>query len=81
MHTIETTITVDQDGIGHLDRPLAIAPGRHRAVVVIDEAMEAVGREPWPEFIDRTYRSLADSDLARHPQGVYEQREEMTSPW
>ena len=79
MRAIETTIMVDERGVGRLDRPLSVAPGGHRAVVVIDEAADAdVGaRESWPEFIDRTYGSLADSDLMRYPQGDYEQREEM----
>lgn len=57
---------------------LLIADGHDIVVATtIDEAIDAVGRESWPEFIDRTYGSLADSDLTRHPQGAYEQREEM----
>ncbi len=77
MRTIETTITVDDNGVGHLDRPLTVTPGRHQAVLVIDEAMETAAQESWPEFIDRTYGSLADSDLVRYPQGDYEEREKL----
>lgn len=77
MRAIETMVTVGSDGVAHLDQPLSVAPGRHRAVVVIDEAVEPAERESWPDFLDRTFGSLADSDLERHPQGEYEQREEL----
>lgn len=75
MRTIETTITVDVDGAVRVDQPVAIAPGRHRAVLVIDETDEPVEQESWPDFIERMYGSLADVDLLRYPQGDYERRE------
>lgn len=76
MRAIETTITVDADGATRLDHPIQIVPGRHRAVLVIDEAeaVEPKSQESWPEFINRTFGSLADLDFDRQPQGDYEQR-------
>lgn len=76
MRAIETTVTVDKDGAARLDQPVPIAPGRHRAVIVIGEAVEAAAQnqELWAEFIDRTFGPLADSGLTRYPQGDYEER-------
>jgi len=75
MQAIETTVTVDSDGSARIDQPIPIAPGRHHVVLVIDDVVEAQAHESWLDFIDRTYGSLADVDLVRHPQGEYEQRE------
>jgi hypothetical protein len=74
MRTFETTITVDEAGVAHLDHPLIIPPGRHRAVLVVDEALEAAP-ESWSAFLDLTYGSLSESDLERQPQGDDEARE------
>ena len=47
-------------------------------MVVIGEAVEPATQhndnESWAEFIDRTFGSLADSDLSRYPQGKYDER-------
>jgi hypothetical protein len=75
MQAIETTVTVDSDGSARGDQPIPVAPGRHRAVLVIDEAVESQPHESWPDFIARTYGSLADVDLVRPPQGEYERQE------
>jgi hypothetical protein len=76
MRAFETTLVVDGQGAAHLDRPPALAPGRHHAVVTIDESASD-STESWSSFIDRTYGSLADSDLVRRPQDAYEQRDEI----
>ena len=75
MQAFETTVTVDSDGSARVDQPIPVTPGRHRAVLVIDEAVEAQAHESWPDFVARTYGSLADVDLERPPQGEYERRE------
>ena len=41
MHTIETTATVMSDGTSVVPLPNTIVPGRHRVVVVIEEAVSA----------------------------------------
>lgn len=76
MRAIETTVTVDEDGVARLDQSLVAAPGRHRVVVVIDDAIEPRDAEPWTDFIELTYGSFADSDLMRYPQDDFEQRED-----
>ena len=78
MRSIETTLTVDGNGAVHLDQPIPLAPGRHHAVIVIDERADEPKpepAEPWAHWLDRMYGSLRDSDLQRYPQGEYEQRE------
>lgn len=78
MQSFEATLIVDGQGVARVDQPVALTPGRHRAVVTVDEE-ESVSSstEPWSDFIARTYGSLADSDFVRYPQGAYEQRDEI----
>lgn len=73
---VETTLIVDEQGGARLEEPLAIPPSRHRAIMLIDDAAPLV-TEPWDAFLERTYGSLAGSDLARPPQGAYEHRDEI----
>lgn len=77
MRCIETTLTVDSDGTAHLDQPLPVVPGRHRAVVVVDETIDETPKQPeaWPDWLDRMNGALAGVNLERYPQGDYEQRE------
>jgi hypothetical protein len=79
MQSFEATLIVDGQGVTRVDRPLALTPGRHRALVTINEDEESVSAstEPWSDFLTRTYGSLADRDFVRHPQGTYEQRDEI----
>ncbi len=79
MPTIETTATVSEDGVLTVDEPVAVPPGRHRAIMLIDHqdapATKHSIRE-WPEgYVEQTFGSLADDPLLREPQGDYEERE------
>ena len=74
---IETTATVDTDGALTIDQALAIPPGRHRVVLLIDEAPAEQERLDWPSFVEATYGSLADIPITREPEGDYEQREKI----
>lgn len=69
---VDTTLIVDGDGTAHLEGPATIPPGRHRVIVLVDDARP---REAWETFIERTFGSLAGSDLTRPPQDPYEQRD------
>lgn len=71
---VDTTLIVDGDGGAHLEGPATIPPGRHRVIVLVDDARP---REAWGAFIEQTYGSLGESDLTRPPQGHYEQRDEI----
>ncbi len=78
MQSFEATLIVAGQGVARVDQPLALTPGRHRAVVTINEdESEPLSTEPWSDFIGRTYGSLTDRDFVRHPQGTYEQRDEI----
>ncbi len=74
---IETTATVGPDGALTIDQALTISPGRHRVVLLIDEAPAEQARLDWPSFVKATYGSLADIPIVREPEGDYEQREEI----
>jgi len=71
---VETTLIVDGQGGARLEGAVAVPPGRHQVIVLVDEAAPP---EAWDAFIARTFGSLADSDLARPPQGDYERRDEI----
>lgn len=71
---VDTTLIVDGDGGAHLEGSVTIPPGRHRVIVLVDDARP---REAWDAFIEQTYGSLAKSDLSRPTQGHYEQRDEI----
>jgi hypothetical protein len=64
------TLIVDDQGVARSEGPVAVPPGRHRAIVVVDDTADT-----WDAFIARTYGSLAGIDLARPSQGDYEQRD------
>jgi len=72
----DTTLIVDGQGTARIEGTVAVPPGRHRAIVLVDDPTIRAA-ETWEAFIERTFGSLAWSDLARHPQGVYEQRDEI----
>lgn len=72
----DTILIVDKEGGARIEGPVAVPPGRHHVTVLVDDAVpHAI--ETWDAFIERTFGSLADSDLARPPQGRYEQRDEI----
>ena len=64
MRTIETIVTVDEQGMATLKMPPDITPGQHKVVMVIEEqpkrkaplsfASHEVG--PWPYGPEETFR-------------------------
>ena len=64
---IETTATVGLDGALKIDHALAIPPGRHRVVLLIEAAPAEQARLHWPSFVKATYGSLSDIPIAREP--------------
>jgi len=81
MRPIETTATVSEDGVLTVDEPVAVPPGRHRVIVVVDNqdapATKRSAHE-WPEgYVEQTFGALADDPLMCEPQGDYEERESL----
>lgn len=72
----DTTLIVDGQGAARIEGSVPIPPGRHRVIVLVDNAVPPA-TEPWDAFIGRAYGSLAGSDLSRPLQGAYEQRDEI----
>jgi hypothetical protein len=75
VHRIETTGNVGDDGSLTIDTLVSVAPGRHRVVVLIEEAPEDTAPLNWQSFVRATYGSLADLPISREPEGEYETRE------
>ena len=70
---IETTVTVGDDGVSaHLALPTPLAPGRHPAVVIIDDGMGAEDPAAWAA---RTYGSVTDETFERPEALPLEERE------
>lgn len=73
MTRIETTVTVSGDGSSaRIDLPVPVAPGRHPAVVIIDDGMAADDADRWAA---RTYGSLTDTAFERPPALPLEERD------
>lgn len=75
MTRIETTVVVGSDGVSaNLALPIPVAPGRHSAVVIIDDHAESADPVAWAA---RTYGSVTDETFAR-PEGLpFEVRESL----
>lgn len=73
MTRIETTVVVASDGrSANLALPSPLAPGRHAAVVLIDERADAEDPRAW---VARTYGSVTDDTFARPDVLPFEARE------
>ena len=58
MTRIETTMTVDSDGISaSIALPVSVTPGQHSAVVIIDNGTEIADPVAWAA---RTFGSVTD---------------------
>jgi len=72
MTRIETTVMVSTDGASaHIDLPVPVTPGRHPAVVIIDDERVADDVERWAA---RTYGALDDPTFERPPALPLEER-------
>jgi hypothetical protein len=52
-----------------------VAPGRHRVVVLIEDAPEDSTSLDWQSFVRAAYGSLADIPIIHESEGQYETRE------
>jgi hypothetical protein len=70
---IETTVIVDNDGVSAtIALPVPVAPGRHPAVVILDDGAEIDDPAAWAA---RTYGSVTDETF-EHPEALpLEERE------
>jgi hypothetical protein len=75
VHRIETTGTGGDDGSLTLDSAVPVAPGRHRVVVLIEDAPEDSTSLDWQSFVRAAYGSLADIPIIHESEGQYETRE------
>jgi hypothetical protein len=70
---IETTVTVGDDGVSAtIALPVPLAPGRHPAVVIIDDGAEIDDAAAWAA---RTYGSVTDQTFERPEALPLEERE------
>src|SRR5205085_12004242 len=70
---IETMVTVDNDGVSAtIALPVPVAPGRHPAVVIIDDGAEIDEPATWAA---RTYGSVTDETFERPEALLLEERE------
>lgn len=75
MTRIETTVVVGSDGVSaNLALPIPVSPGRHSAVVIIDDQAEIDDPVAW---VDRTYGSITDATFARPEPLPFEVRESL----
>jgi hypothetical protein len=73
MKTIETTGFVGTSGNLHLEVPTELASGRHRVIVIIDEAIE-------PE-LERPPLDLPLLPVVTWPENLSLRREDMYDDW
>jgi hypothetical protein len=70
---IETTVTVDNDDVSTtIALPVPLAPGRHPAVVIIDDGAEIEDPAAWAA---RTHGSVTDETFERPEALPLEERE------
>lgn len=74
------TMRVDANGV--LTLPFGETNANKRVYVTVEMAeptaeMAAKNREEWLRFIENTAGKITDPTFERHPQGEYEQREEL----
>ena len=73
MRRLETTVTVGDDGVSAtIALPVPVAPGRHPAVLIIDEGADIDDPAAWAV---RTYGSVTDETFERPEALPLEKRE------
>ena len=74
MQTIETTVTVDEDGTGTVKLPGEITPGEHRVTMLFEER----GVEPDPRTMPiEEFLEWMKIDLGPWPEGFSMRREDL----
>jgi hypothetical protein len=70
---------VGPDGVLHVDVPLGEAEANREVVVTVEDAPAAsrMDDEAWLKAFWAVAGSITDPTFERHPQGEYEQRDEL----
>jgi hypothetical protein len=71
------TLTVRAGPDGVLTLPLGEAYANKLVQVTVQTVPPAISREEWLRFIENTAGKIDDPTFVRHPQGEYDQREEL----
>ena len=77
MTSIELTSKVDASGVLNLSIPLGTAEANREVRVIVQPLDDVMSDEEWREFVNATAGSIPDPTFQRHPQGEFEQRDEL----
>jgi hypothetical protein len=77
MTSIEVKSKVDASGVLNLSIPLGLADANREVRVIVEPVDDVVSDEQWKQFVNETAGSISDATFLRHPQGEFEQREQM----
>ena len=72
----ELTAQVGADGVLNLTVPLD-PEDTNKTVRVIVETVPTMSPEEWERFVDSIAGRITDPTFVRHPQGEYQQRDEL----
>ena len=72
----ELTAQVGADGVLNLTVPLN-PEDANKTVRVVVETVPAMSQAEWERFVDSIAGRITDPTFVRHPQGEYEQRDEL----
>lgn len=71
------TFTLRVGGDGVLTLPLGESNANKLALVTVQTIPAEITKEEWLRFIEDTAGKIDDPTFMRHPQGEYEQRDEL----
>lgn len=77
MTTIEVKSRVDATGVLNLSIPLGTAEANREVRVIVQPLDDVMSDEQWQRFVHETAGSIPDPTFQRHPQGEFEQRDEL----
>jgi hypothetical protein len=77
MTSIEVKSKVDDNGVLNLSIPLGAAEANREVRVIVQPVDEVMSDEQWRRFVNETAGSISDPTFGRHPQGEFEQRDEL----
>lgn len=65
------------DGVLRLDVPVGVAAAEQVVQVTIEPVKKPLTQEEWRQWVLSTAGSVPDPTFMRHPQGEYEERDEL----
>ncbi len=77
MVPIETEFNTDANGVLNLSIALGSENANRQVRVVVEPLENVATDDQWQQFIRDTAGSIPDPTFQRHPQGEFEQREEL----